>query len=702
MRPDLLNPLFSPVTSLAGVGPKVAENLSKLLGVTDDGEPPRVLDLLMHVPVTVIDRSQRPSIADAPHGEIATLRVHVDRHQPSPRGNRRIPYRVYCHDDSGTLSLTYFHARGDWLQRLLPPGSERIVSGRVEWFNERVSMVHPDHVVDPSDMADLPLIEPVYPMTAGLARKTLLRAIRDALDGLPDLPEWIDPDTMAEERWPSATDALRAMHRPEAVNDLAPEAPARRRLAFDELLASQLAIALMRAHQQRDGRAPRTIDGRMRDAIVARLPFALTGAQQRAVAAIENDLREPDRMLRLLQGDVGSGKTVVALLAAAGLKENGAQTALMAPTELLARQHARTLAGFAEPAGMTIAVLTGREKGAERRAILQGLGNGEIDLVAGTHALFQSGVAFANLGLVVVDEQHRFGVHQRLSLATKGEAADVLVMTATPIPRTLVMTYYGDMDVSRLDEKPPGRQPIETRAIPAERLDQIVGRLHAALERGDKAYWICPLVEDSDVSDLTSAEERYRTLKEALGDNIGLVHGRMKPSERDRVMEAFRDGSVRVLVATTVVEVGVDVPDATIMIVEHADRFGLAQLHQLRGRVGRGDRKSSCLLLFRQPLGEVARQRLDILRESEDGFRIAEEDLRLRGGGEVLGTRQSGLPGFRFARTEVDTDLMEMAHAQARHMVERNPDLTGEHGAACRMLLYLFGRDAAIRLLRAG
>lgn len=702
MRPALLNPLFSPVTSLAGVGPKVAENLARLLGVTDDGTPPRVLDLLMHLPVTVIDRSQRPSIADAPHGEIATIKVRVDEHHPSPRGNRRIPYRVYCHDDSGTIALTYFHAKGDWLQRLLPPGSERIISGRVEWFNERVSMVHPDHVVDPSDTTDLPLIEPVYPMTAGLARKTLLRAIRDALDHLPDLPEWIDAGTLADENWPSAASALRAMHQPEALADLAPEAPARRRLAFDELLASQLAIALMRAHQQREGRAPRAIAGRLRDALVEGLPFALTGAQRRAVEAIENDLRAPDRMLRLLQGDVGSGKTVVALLAAAGVKESGTQTALMAPTELLARQHARTLAGFAASAGMTIAVLTGREKGAERREILEGLDSGAIDLVAGTHALFQSGVGFANLGLVVVDEQHRFGVHQRLSLATKGEAADVLVMTATPIPRTLVMTYYGDMDVSRLDEKPPGRQPIETRAVPADRLDQIVGRLQSALQRGDKAYWICPLVEDSDVSDLTSAEERYRTLKQALGNEVGLVHGRMKPTERDRVMEAFRDGTFRVLVATTVVEVGVDVPDATIMIVEHADRFGLAQLHQLRGRVGRGDRQSFCLLLYKQPLGEVARKRLDILRETEDGFRIAEEDLRLRGGGEVLGTRQSGLPGFRFARTEIDTDLMEMAHVHARELVQRNPDLTGPEGEACQVMLYLFGRDAAIRLLRAG
>ncbi|MCB1496490.1 MAG: ATP-dependent DNA helicase RecG [Bauldia sp.] len=702
MRPPILNPLFRPVSSLAGIGPKLAVTLRKLLGGPEPDGEPRAIDLLFHLPVAIIDRSRQPGIALSPEGAIVTLKVRIDRHQKPPRGNRRIPYRVFAHDDTGEIALTFFHANEPWLERMLPVGETRYVSGRMEWFNGRPSMVHPDHMVSEADFRDLPLIEPVYPMTAGLARKTLLKAVADALDGVPDLPEWLDPALLGEHPWPDFAAALRAAHHPEAAADMEPLSPHLSRLAYDELLASQLALALMRAHQRRRSGKARHGDGSLRHKILESLPFSLTGSQKDALAEIDADLRKPERMLRLLQGDVGSGKTVVALLAAAATIEAGAQAAIMAPTELLVRQHARTIAPLADAAGIGVAVLTGRERVAERSRVVAGLADGSIQLLVGTHALFQSGVEFDDLGLVVVDEQHRFGVHQRLALTAKGDATDVLVMTATPIPRTLVLTYYGDMDVSRLTEKPAGRRPIETRAIPLSRLDEVVGRIRAATAAGAKAYWVCPLVEESEVLDVAAAEERYAALDAALGGGVGLVHGRMNAAGRDAEMAKFVSGETKVLVATTVVEVGVDVSDATIMVIEHAERFGLAQLHQLRGRVGRSDRPSVCLLLYRAPLGDIATDRLRIMRESEDGFVIAEEDLRLRGGGEILGTRQSGTPGFRVARLEVHAALMEAARDDARRIVDNDPDLATPRGEALRLLLYLFGRDDAVRLLRAG
>ncbi len=703
MRPDILNPLFRPVTSLAGIGPKLGVALGRLVGGPDEEDAPRVVDLLFHLPVAVIDRSKQPGVALAPEGAIVTLKVRVDRHQKPPRGNRRIPWRVFCHDDTGEIGLTFFHAHGDYLEKTLPVGATVFVSGRVEWFNGRPTMVHPDHIVGEADIDSLPLIEPVYPMTAGIARKTFARAVSEAVDQLPDLPEWLDPELLEERSWQSFHASLAKAHHPETGEDIEPSSPHLSRLAYDELLANQLALALMREHQRRTTGRARKGDGALRARLVAALPFTLTDSQQASLAEIEADLAAPERMLRLLQGDVGSGKTVVALLAAANVIEAGGQAAIMAPTELLVRQHARTILPLADHAGIRIAVLTGREKGREREEILAGLADGSIDLLVGTHALFQAGVEFNDLALVVVDEQHRFGVHQRLALTAKGGATDVLVMTATPIPRTLVLTYYGDMDVSRLTEKPAGRQPIDTRVIALDRLDEVVERIRGAIDSGAKAYWVCPLVEESEVlDDVAAAEQRYAALTRELGPVVGLVHGRMKAAERDPVMARFLAGNLRVLVATTVVEVGVDVPDATIMVIEHAERFGLAQLHQLRGRVGRSDKPSICLLLYRAPLGAIARERLAIMRETEDGFRIAEEDLRLRGGGEILGTRQSGTPGFRIARAEHHADLMEIARDDARLVVENDPNLLTPRGEALRVLLYLFGRDDAIRLLRAG
>jgi ATP-dependent DNA helicase RecG len=702
MRPDILNPLFRPVTSVDGIGEKLGLALKRLLGGGESDGLPRVGDLLFHLPAAIIDRRNQPEIALAPAGAVVTLKVRVDRHQKPPPGNRRVPYKVFAHDASGEISLTYFHANDAWLARTFPIGETFYVSGTMEWFGGRPSMVHPDHVVAEADLASLPLVEPVYPLTAGLSGKVLARSIREALDSLPPLPEWLDPALVAREQWPGFVEALRRAHAPQAAADLEPASPHLARLAYDELLASQLALAIIRHRQRKTVGAARVGDGRLKALILAALPFSLTGSQETALAEIDADLARPERMLRLLQGDVGSGKTVVALLAAASVIESGSQAALMAPTELLARQHARTIAPLADAAGIRMAILTGRERGRDRDATLAGLESGDIDLVVGTHAIFQAGVAFRDLGFVAVDEQHRFGVHQRLALTAKGKATDVLVMTATPIPRTLVLSYYGDMDVSRLSEKPAGRKPIETRVLPLSRLDEVVARVRDAIARDAKAYWICPLVEESGELEVAAATDRYEALVKALGPVVGLAHGQMKPAERDRQMAAFQAGLFRVLVATTVVEVGVDVPDATIIVIEHAERFGLAQLHQLRGRVGRSDRPSVCLLLYKAPLGAVATDRLRIMRETEDGFVIAEEDLRLRGGGEILGTRQSGTPGFRIARAEVHAALMEMARDDAHLVVDRDPDLSDGRGEALRLLLYIFGRDEAVRLLRAG
>jgi ATP-dependent DNA helicase RecG len=569
-------------------------------------------------------------------------------------------------------------------------------------YDGMLQMVHPDRVVDAAGLAKLPLVEPVYPLTEGLFASQLRRAIEGAIDRLPALPEWQDPAYLAREGFPSFGDALRMVHRPAVPADILPTSPAWSRLAYDELLAGQLALGLMRAHMRRvSGR--RTVgDGGLRERIIAALPYSLTGSQVRALGEIAGDLGQPHRMLRLLQGDVGSGKTVVALLACAAVIEASRQAAIMAPTEILARQHFATIAPIAEAAGLKLALLTGRERGRARSDMLARLAAGEIDLLVGTHALFEDEVEFRDLALAVVDEQHRFGVHQRLALARKGEAVDVLVMTATPIPRTLVLTYFGDMDISELREKPAGRKPIDTRTIPLGRIDEVVAGVGRALHEGRRIYWVCPLIDESETVDLAAAQDRFQSLQERFGALVGLVHGRLKSADKDRAMDSFAQGETRLLVATTVIEVGVDVPEATVMVIEHAERFGLAQLHQLRGRIGRGAEHSSCLLLYRAPLGETAKARLAIMRETEDGFRIAEEDLKLRGEGDVLGTRQSGMPGFRLARIEQHGKLLQVARDDAALVLARDPELTSPRGEALRTLLYLFERDEAIRLIRAG
>ena len=693
MRPENLFPLFKPVTSLKGVGARTAEFIEKVAG-------PHIIDLLWHLPVDIIDRRYTPKIAEALTDSIATITLRITKHYPP--FNKRAPYKIVGMDDTGAMNLVFFRARPDYLNKVLPENEIRVVSGKVEKFGDTLQMTHPDHIGTQAEIDALSKVEPVYPLTAGLSLKVLGKAMTAALEIPPELPEWLDKPLIERERWPAWRDALLRAHAPEDARDLSPETPTRRRLAYDELLSNQLALALVRAHMKRTKGLALKGDGSLREKVLAALPFQLTNAQTFAIAEIDGDLGADHRMLRLLQGDVGSGKTVVALMAMLSAVEAGGQAVLMAPTEILARQHHATLSTMAEAAGLQPLLLTGRERGKNRESLLEKLNSGAARLAVGTHALFQDDVDYKDLRVAVIDEQHRFGVHQRLTLAAKGRAVDVLVMTATPIPRTLMLTAYGDMDVSRLMEKPAGRQPVQTVLISQERLDEVVAAVRRARETGARVYWVCPLIEDSETSDMAAAEARYDHLKSIFGARVGLVHGRLKGAEKDAVMAAFKDGNIDVLVATTVIEVGVDVPEASVMVIEHAERFGLAQLHQLRGRIGRGADKSTCLLLHPRHIGETAKARLKTMRETDDGFVIAEKDLELRGAGELLGTRQSGLPEFRLADIAEHGDLLQMARDDAELILRNDPELESERGKGLRQLLYLFERDAAIKYLRSG
>src|SRR5438067_10064811 len=604
MRPTPLNPLFAALTMLPGLGPQLEKLYQRLF---DRDAPARIIDLLFHLPSGFIDRRARPKLRDVVPDTVVTVAVQVDRHRPSPPHRPRAPYQIYTSDETADLILVYFNARKDYLQKILPVGECRYVSGTVALYDGMLEMVHPDRVVAEGDFAKLPLVEPVYPLTEGLTLNQMRKAVDAAIARLPTLPEWQDPSWLSRERFPSFAEALRILHRPGEPADVRPEGAAWSRVAYDELLAGQLALALTRAHLRRPAGRATPGTGQLRKKLIDALPYSLTPSQQRAVAEIIADLSKPERMLRLLQGDVGSGKTVVALLAAAAVIEGGRQAALMAPTEILARQHFNTIAPLAAAADINVAILTGRERGRERNDILARLALGEIHTLIGTHAVFQEQVEFRDLALAVVDEQHRFGVHQRLALAKKGEAVDVLVMTATPIPRTLVLTYFGDVDVSELREKPAGREPIDTRTLPLTRLAETIDAVGRALAEGRRVYWVCPLVEESENTDLAAAEERVAALKQRFGPMVDLVDGRMKGPEKDGIMERFAAGETRLLVATTVIEVGIDVPEASVMVIEHADRFALAQLHQLRGRIGRGAEHSTCWLLYQAPLGRAAK-----------------------------------------------------------------------------------------------
>ena len=703
MRPIPLNPLFASAQSISGVGPRVDLLLKKALRLPPGIADPRVIDLTWHTPTGVIDRRATPTISTAIPGTIVTLEVRVLKHKPSPRGNTKAPYKVTAEDETGRLELIFFHAEHSFVTRQLPVGEVRFVSGRIERYNDQMQMTHPDYIVPPEKRDDLPMLEPIYPLTAGLSGKVLQKACRQAADKVPEVAEWLDPAWLAQRGWPDLKTAATRLHRPTDSGDVSPGSLIRQRLAYDELLAGQLALGLVRQGQKNQRGRSVSGNGKLRAALTKALPYSLTGAQTRSLAEIEKDMAAPHRMLRLLQGDVGSGKTVVALLAMTIAVEAGAQAALMAPTEVLARQHIETIAPLAEKAGLRLAVLTGREKGKARDLVLQYLAQGQIDILIGTHALFSADVVFKDLAFAVIDEQHRFGVHQRMALQNKGRdgGANVLVMTATPIPRTLLMTHYGDLEVSRLDEKPPGRKPVKTTAPPLERLHDVVEALKRAIDTGAQIYWVCPLIESSEVSELAAAEERWAHLKQFFGNNVGLMHGAMAPAEKDKVMADFSANKLKILVSTTVIEVGVNVPNASVMVIEHAERFGLAHVHQLRGRVGRGERQSYCMLLHKAPLGETASARLKMMCDTEDGFIIAEKDLELRGGGEVMGARQSGAPEFRVADVPNFVDLLAAARDDATLILNRDPDLKSERGEALRTLLYLFECDEAVRLFRA-
>ncbi len=693
-RPEILFPLFAELEGLDGIGPKTAKNYAGL-GV----ETPK--DLLLTLPVGGVDRTRRASIREASLPGVVTVEVEIGPHRkPASRGR---PYRVHVTDAETSFELVFFHARGDYLERILPTGSRRVVSGKVELFDGLAQMVHPDHILPSAEADTIPAYEPVYPLTAGVTQKGIARAVASALPRAPYLGEWIDLDLLRSREWPAWPEALEQVHKPAGPDTLSQSHPARERLAYDELFAHQLTLGLARLRVKRGKGVVTEGDGTLRSKVLEALPYRPTGAQERAIADIAGDMAKPLRMNRLLQGDVGAGKTLVALMALLIAVEAGGQGVMMAPTSILAAQHMDSLRPLAEEAGVRIELLTGRDKGAERRQKLAALKSGEIGILVGTHAVFQDDVAFADLRLAIVDEQHRFGVRQRVKLGQKGAAADILVMTATPIPRTLSLATYGDMDISVLDEKPPGRKPIRTALVNAARMDEVVEHLRQAVAEGRQAYWVCPLVGESEVVEMTAAEERFKHLRAALGEGkVGLVHGQLPPMEKDAAMADFVEGRTRVLVATTVIEVGVNVPNATIMVIEQAENFGLAQLHQLRGRVGRGEGASTCLLLYRAPLGETASRRLQVLRETEDGFRIAEEDLAIRGAGDLIGTAQSGLPRFRVADLEGQTGLMDTAQRDARALLERDPELVSPRGQSARVLLWLMEQEKAIKLISVG
>ena len=693
-RPEILFPLFAGLETLDGVGPKTAQHLAHL-----DIEHPR--DLLFTLPYAGVDRRLRETIRDVPLPETLTVAVAVGQHRP-PR-TKGGAYRVHVEDAETSFQIVFFHARSDYLKRVLPAGSRRVVSGKVELFDGIAQMVHPEHIVAEAEASDIPDYEPVYHLTSGVSQKTMFKATRSVLQRAPDLAEWIDPALKEREGWPSFAEAAQAAHSPQKQADLSDEAPARKRLAYDELLAHQLTLALARARERKaPGRETRGTGG-LQGKVLDQLPYRPTGAQMRAISDIADDMAAPIRMNRLLQGDVGSGKTLVAFMALLIAVEAGGQGVMMAPTEILARQHLDGLKPLAESAGVVLEILTGRDKGAERARKLEALAQGDIQILVGTHAVFQADVVFADLRLAIVDEQHRFGVRQRLLLGEKGERVDMLVMTATPIPRSLALAQYGDMDVSVLDEKPPGRKPIQTAMVSTGRMDEVIERLRAAIAEGRQCYWVCPLVDESETLDLTAAEERFKRLRAVLGEEVvGLVHGQMPVAEKDAAMLRFQRGDIQVLVATTVIEVGVNVPNATIMVIERAETFGLAQLHQLRGRVGRGDAASTCLLLYQPPLSETGKRRLEVLRETEDGFRIAETDLQMRGFGDLIGTAQSGVPRFRVADLDRQAGLMATAQSDARRLLVDDPDLTSDRGKAARVLLWLMRQDEAIRLISVG
>ena len=698
LRPTILDPIFSNIKSLKGVGPKISDLLLKLAG-------DRVIDLIFHFPNNYIDRRHNPTIADAKANTICTLTVEIIKHS-IPNKYSKAPYKVFCRDHTGDIILTFFHADKLYLKQKLPEGENRVISGRIESYDGKKQITHPEHIVLSNQKDSILKIEAIYPLTHGLSPKTLAKIIRESLKKTPNLPEWILNDFLIKNAWKSWADSIISIHNLDSSENINPKSLEKNRLAYDELLSNQLALGIVRSKTRKLPGRKLLVNGLLQKKLVSSLPYTLTSAQKRTINEINSDLASNERMLRLLQGDVGSGKTIIAIITMLAAVETNGQAAMMAPTEVLARQHYNTLKPICTLLNISLVYLSGTVKGKERILSLESINNGNASIVIGTHALFQKDIVFNNLMIAVIDEQHRFGVHQRLKLTNKGTTVDILVMTATPIPRTLTLTTYGDMDVSRLDEKPSERPSIDTRIVNLERLSEIIQGIKRAVKNNAKIYWICPLIEESEIIDLAAAEDRFKKLEAIFGEKVALIHGKIPSDERDKIIQNFAQinekNPIQILVSTTVIEVGIDVPDATIIIIEHAERFGLTQLHQLRGRVGRGNKASSCILLYKSPLSSFAEKRLNVIKENEDGFVIAEEDLKMRGEGEILGTKQSGLPQFKIADLAIHGDLLDIARDDTKIILETDSKLITKRGKALRVLLYLFQQDDAILTLRSG
>lgn len=687
-RPEKLFSLFGKLSGLKRVGSRLEKRFEVL-----DIYCPR--DLIFHLPSATIHRARVETILKTKPGDFVSVNIKVVRHVV-PRSASQA-YRVFVCDSEYEFALVFFKpskAFRSFLKAEFPLGVRKIISGRVDIFDGILQMVHPDFVLPIEREGEIPHYQPVYPTTNGVGQKVMTHAVLESLARAPDLEEWIDSAQMEKMKWPSWKQALLCLHSPQNFSDINASALARKRLAYDEFFAHQLILARWRAKNKNIlGRASVSRDA-LNARVIASLPYQMTTAQMQVSKEIKADLSTDSRMNRLLQGDVGSGKTLVAFLALLHVIEAGGQGAFMAPSEILAYQHMHALSPFAEKVGIVIESLTGRDKGKARALKLAALRIGKIDILVGTHALFQEDVIFKDMRLAVIDEQHRFGVRQRLMLSQKGKNADILVMTATPIPRSLSIVHYGDMDISILDEKPPGRQPVKTALISLDRYDEIIERMAKIIAQNEQCYWVCPLIEESALTDLSDAISRFDDLRKKFGDKtVGLVHGQMNVKEKDSAMEAFRAGSTKILVATTAIEVGVDVPNASVIIIERAEHFGLSQLHQLRGRVGRGQKTANCLLLYRKPLGKTARARLEVMRETENGFLIAEKDLRMRGAGDLLGTAQSGLPRFRMADIENQSDLLAIAHSDARKLLQNDPNLCSKRGKATEILIALMKKN---------
>ena len=695
MRPKILDKLFKPIQTSKGIGPRLKIKLKYLVGEN-------IVDYLWHIPNNIIDRSYKPKIASAESNRIVTINLTVLKHKPSRR--RGLPYKITCIDETGEIDLIWFNARRQYLEEILPIGSNLTISGKIETYKKRKQIIHPQHIIKEDDKNSFQEIEPVYRLTQGLTNKVVRNYINKALEITPSLPEWHDKELIKKMNWPNFTSAIKDIHNPKNLDDLDHENTSKQRISYDELLANQLSLALISKNFEAPKGQKITDKRKLVNNLLKNLPFELTNSQKTSIKEIINDLNKTERMIRLLQGDVGSGKTIVALAGLFHCAGSSKQGVMMAPTELLARQHFEGLKDLCFKSGISINILTGKIKSKERKIILNDIANGKIDIIIGTHALFQEKVVFNDLGLVIIDEQHRFGVHQRLSLTSKSieSPPDILIMSATPIPRTLELTAFGSMQVSRLLDKPIGRKPIKTLAKPINKIDEVIKSLERLISINEKTYWVCPLIEESEKIDLAAAEDRYHQLNDIYKGKVGLVHGKMKIEDRERVMSEFKNGKKMILVATTVIEVGIDVPDATFMIIEHSERFGLSQLHQLRGRVGRSDKLSNCLLLYKSPLGENAKKRIEILRDTNDGFVIAEEDLILRGAGEILGVKQSGLPYFKIANLNIDRQLLELAKNDANFIIESNILGNTERGKNLELLLHLFNKEEALKYLEAG